>query len=278
MTDPALSFNDKNSLTAKGGFEHQREFIRLMERWRIDPIAARIAITLFGHTSCCHSSHLMAGPYPDATAKPDVLVKLIPLGSGSPQIARVSLKMISTEQLSGGPTHHAGRVPFRDARDAKLFPTNDPLLEAALLEHFVDGESISTKSPDLLARLSAYFSGPNLIDIALLALRGPEEKGLDDFIVITKSTSTPNFVKINDVRILPTVEAATLCAQTPFTASIPNEGRVGTIGNSYLHLQRGQALSAGEQRDIQLKINALALFEHGRLDSINSFHSGTANP
>ena len=255
-----LPFNDKNSQTAKAGFAHQKAFMRLADRWRSDPLAAALCREFFGPGACARALRIRAVPCPDASAKPDVLV-LADMPEGQTLRCAASLKMISSQKIADMPTHHAGRVPFRQAREHFLFPSGDPELESALLEHFVDGESISRKSPALLARLEAFYSGENLLRLAQCALAGlGDDKA--DFIALTLCDAPdPQSVTILDARACPCAKAAAFAASKPFRASEPAGDRVGTIGNGFLHLQRGQALSAGPQNDIQIKLNAKALFD-----------------
>jgi hypothetical protein len=70
----------------------------------------------------------------------------------------------------------------------------------------------------------------------------------DDGTLVLKST-----------RLLSAGQAIDVLCQLPPVLSDPRDGQVGTIGSKYMHIQRGQALSLGPQRDIQIKINAGAL-------------------
>lgn len=250
-----------NTDAADGGLWHQDELRRRLARWRSDPIGATLACALFGSSAVSGASGAGAEPMEDTAAKPDFKVWIQLPGQERSRVL-VSAKLISAEMTAsaGRPNHHAARVKFEEAHEHGLLPISNLELKGALLEHFIDGEALARREPPVIEAALAHYREQWPL-VARSALRGLKEP-FAEFLVISVATGKASegamtLVETRCCRIESAIEA--LLAEPPSLSS-PREGQVGTIGSRLMHIQRGQALSLGAQRDIQIKINAQALF------------------
>lgn len=251
-----------NTDAADGGLWHQDELRRRLAKWRSDPIGAPLAISLFGLDTLKKASSAGAERMEDITAKPDLRAWVKPIGTHSRLEALISAKLISAEMTTSlsRANHHAARVKFEEAHLHGLLPENDYQIKGSLLEHFIDGEALSRQSPEAIESALAHFKTqwPLIARSALQGLRAP----FAQFLVVStaEGKASTGALSLIETRCCTIEDAIALLISEPPALSSPREGQVGTIGNRLMHLQRGQALSLGIQRDIQIKINAQALF------------------
>lgn len=251
-----------NTDAADGGFWHQDELCRRLSRWRSDPIGATLACALFGGPAMSRAKSAGAERMEDTAAKPDLIAWAL-LGDGSRLESRVSAKLISGAMTASTSraSHHAARVRFEEAPEHGLLPALDFTLKGALLEHFIDGEALSRREPELIQNALAHFQA-NWPTIARCAVRGLAEPFAHALVIsVAHGKASQGGLDLTETRCWPIEKAIEFLIQEPPSLSSPREGQVGVIGSRLMHLQRGQALSLGAQRDIQIKINAQALFD-----------------
>ena len=249
-----------NQDAADGGYWHQRALIIALTRWRGDPFGARLAMALFGPDLLAAKS-CGAEPMADPSAKPDLRAWMIDK-NGATRHAMVSAKLarLGSTDSSARPMHHAARVKFDDAADHGLLPHDDLEIRSALLGHFIDGESLSRQDPEIAARAMAHLSASWPL-VARCALEGLGYPRATHVVVSFAEALEDGSLSLLQTRALPMQDAIAVLLTEPPSMSEPREGQVGTLGSRLMHIQRGQALSLGPQRDIQIKINAGALFE-----------------
>lgn len=250
-----------NTDAADGGLWHQDELCRRLSKWRSDPIGAPLAISLFGLDALKKASFAGAHRMEDLTAKPD-LRAWIRSNSGLESGALISAKLISAKMTSSisRANHHAARVKFEDAHLHGLLPADDFQVRGSLLEHFIDGEALSRQSEDAITQALHHFKTqwPLIARCALQGFQAPYAEFL--VISIAEGKASEQGLTLIETRCCSIDKAIEFLVTEPPSLSSPRDGQVGTIGSSLMHLQRGQALSLGVQRDIQIKINAQALF------------------
>lgn len=250
---------EDSKLAADGGLWHQEEILSRLARWRADPLGLALAIALFG-PDAPKARSLAPLRLSDLSAKPDFGARLLPL-SGAPRDALVSAKLIAGAMTSSDAraSHHASRAKFSEAHLHGILPESDLLARAALLEHFIDGEPLARQSPERLeaglSHLRAHWGA--IARAALEGLSNPKPS----FLLISRAEREGDSWRLLETRLLPMGRAVELASEGIPSASEPREGQVGTLGTRMLHLQRGQSLASGPQRDIQTKVNAAALFE-----------------
>lgn len=247
-----------NQDAADGGYWHQRALIDALARWRTSMLGARLALGLFGPMAL-HAKSMGANPMADPAAKPDLMAWMID-SDGQRREIFVSAKLarIGSTDSDARPMHHAGRVKFEDAPHHGLLPENDIELRGALLSHFVDGEPLSRQEANISSR-ALDFLAENWRTIARSAIAGQAAPHADFVAVSLAEAQEDGTLALRSTRIMTAQDAIDVLCQTAPTHSDPRDGQVGTIGSKFMHIQRGQALSLGEQRDIQIKINAGAL-------------------
>lgn len=260
------SVSERNSLAAKDGLAAQSWLVRELILWRRSFTGAGVIRSLFPDAELPFVRRVISEEYVGTSRKPDLWVQLLFADDSVSKREEVSAKLISYGMSDDGtrPSHHASRVPFRDAARHGIFPSDDAEVEAALLEHFVEGESLGRRNDVVSERTLAFFQTSKAF-IARAAVAGVAPPFASSIAIIREDGDGAR-----EVRVLSCERAIELLSSPPFVFSSPSDGRVGTIGNNLIHLQRGQALSVGEQRDIQIKINAKALFDAApRLERAN---------
>ncbi len=249
---------EESKSAADGGLWHQEEILERLRRWRADSLGFALALALFGEDAA-RALRLEPLRLSDPSAKPDLGARLL-LPGGLSRQALVSAKLIAGEMTSSAerPSHRASRAKFEQAHLHGILPESDLLARAALLEHFIDGEPLSSQDPARRERALAHLRScwRRIAASALEGLCDPKP----DFLLISRAERIGSSWRLLETRLLPLSLAIDLAAEGSPAASSPREGQIGTLGTRMLHLQRGQALSLGEQRDIQTKINAAALF------------------
>lgn len=250
-----------NTDAADGGLWHQDELCRRLSRWRSDPVGATLACALFGAQALSRAKAAGAERMEDTAAKPDLIAWAL-LSDGTRLESRVSAKLISGEMTASvsRASHHAARVRFEEAHDHGLLPALDFALKGALLEHFIDGEALSRREPEVIQNALDHFQ-KNWPTIARCAVRGLAEPFAHALVIsVANGKASEGGLSLTETRCWPIERAIEFLLNEPPGLSSPREGQVGVIGSRLMHLQRGQALSLGAQRDIQIKINAQALF------------------
>jgi hypothetical protein len=248
-----------NQDAADGGYWHQRLLIESIRRWRQSPLGARLVLSLFGSDAL---SALGAGaePMQDPSAKPDLMVWLTLANENRlERFVSAKLARVGSTDSADRPMHHAARVKFEDADRHGMLPADDLEIRSALLSHFIDGEALAFQDPELSMRAMAFLrSGWPLV--ARSAIEGIDQPKAD-FVAISKALpQSDGTLQLVETRLISSIEAIRALLADPPKMSSPKEGQVGTLGSRLLHIQRGQAQSLGHQRDIQIKINAGALF------------------
>lgn len=253
------AFSDRHQDSAQGGLLHELAWVDRLRSFRRDPWGARAALAFFGSESCSSGSPLLADRWADRSAKPDLCARL------GDQRALISVKLIregSSTDSDSGPMHHAARWRFESAHlEGALPDPADPSgapARAALLSHFIDGEPLGAQPAE--ARAAALdFLIASWDRICHSAVAGSGSDPADWLLIARESASDP--AELLDARALRVDQAVAFLRSEPPSIKPPKDGQIGTLGSRLLHLQRGQALSLGAQRDIQIKINAKALFD-----------------
>lgn len=248
-----------NQDAADGGYWHQRELIAALSRWRSDPLGARLLCALFGDAILSARS-AGAEPMADPSAKPDLRAWMIGRDGQSIQ-AHISAKLarIGSTDSPARPMHHAARVTFENASAHGLMPEHDLEARSALLSHFVDGEPLAHQgTPSATAALDHLRA--SWVQVARSAIEGMREPKARWLVISLAEPQADGTLRIAQTRLMSSESAIALLISEEISPSSPRDGQVGTIGNRMMHIQRGQALSLGAQRDIQIKINAAALF------------------
>lgn len=249
-----------NQNAADGGYWHQHKLIEALNNWRSNPLGARLGLALFG-SDLLRARSAGARPMDDPSAKPDLLAWMVD-ERGTRQEALVSAKLAREGSTASParPMHHAARVKFEDAEAHGLLPADDLESRSALLSHFLDGESLSRREPEVRERAMVHLRS-SWARAAACAVQGHAEPHAGWVVVSIASESPDGTLALALTRALRAADAVAALSAEPPEASEPREEQVGTIGSRMMHIQRGQALSLGAQRDIQVKINAGALFE-----------------
>lgn len=250
-----------NTDAADGGLWHQDELCRRLSKWRSDPLGATLACALFGAPVLARAKSAGADRMEDAAAKPDLIAWAL-LSDGSRVESRVSAKLISGEMTASTSraSHHAARVKFEEAHEHGLLPELDFTLKGALLEHFIDGEALARREPETIESALAHYKKSWPL-IARCAVRGLAEPFAHSLVIsVAQGKASEGGLALIETRCWPIETAIAFLLGEPPALSSPRDGQVGVIGSRLMHLQRGQALSLGAQRDIQIKINAQALF------------------
>lgn len=248
-----------NQDAADGGYWHQRLLIESIRRWRQSPLGARLVLGLFG-TQALSASGAGAEPMQDPSAKPDLMAWLsLPDGTRLERFISAKLARVGSTDSDERPMHHAARVKFEDADRHGMLPPDDLEIRSALLSHFIDGEPLAFRDPELSMRAMAFLrSGWPMV--ARSAIEGIDQPKADIVAISKAETLGDGTLQLVETRLISSMEAiSALLAEMPKMSS-PREGQVGTLGSRLIHIQRGQAQSLGHQRDIQIKINAGALF------------------
>lgn len=274
------SAQKRNQNAADGGYWHQQWAQQTFRQWRIDPIGYGWAHFLT-RSNLSSLEGIQARPHLLPQSKSDLRIELH-WDDGRIDRYGVSAKMMRegvTDNPDARSMHHASRVKFQDAPQWHIMTPDNLDINAAILSHFVDGHPLSLQESEIKNQTLAWIQS-QWQTIAQFALSGgPLEPEPADLLLISKAQildqnslslhewqifSDPHHDCqwfISDSRLIFISEALRCIAQEPITVSLPKDGQLGTIGNSFMHLQRGQALSAGEQKDIQIKINAAALWQ-----------------
>ena len=248
-----------NQDAADGGYWHQRQLIEALNNWRSNPLGARLAMALFGENAL-RAKACGAEPMEDPSAKPDLRAWMRkPDGEIVEAWVSAKLARIGSTDSEERPMHHAARIKFEEADEHGLLPGNDLEIRSALLSHFIDGESIARIDPELRARCMAWLSS-GWATAARSAIEGLGSPRATHLVVSLAKNSSGGQLELAGTRCIKAGQAAILAAGEAPKASEPREGQVGTIGGKWMHIQRGQALSSGPQRDIQIKINAAAFY------------------
>lgn len=249
-----------NQDAADGGYWHQRALIEALASWRSSELGARLAMALFG-PDALGARAIGAEPMDDPSCKPDLLAWIQPLHGARVQ-AQVSAKLarLDSTSESARPMHHAGRARFEEAHLHGLLPEHDLEARAALLGHFVDGEPLARQDESARAVAMACLSA-SWAQVARSAICGLKDPRATHLVISLARTRPDGSLELAETRCMPAESAVFALAASPPELTDPREGQVGTLGNRLMHIQRGQALSLGPQRDIQTKINAGALFK-----------------
>lgn len=248
-----------NQDAADGGYWHQRALIEALSSWRSSELGARLALALFG-AAALGARAIGAEPMDDPSCKPDLVAWLQP-AEGARVSARVSAKLARLDSTSDSsrPMHHAGRARFEEAHLHGILPENDLEARAALLGHFVDGEPLARQEPASRDRAMLFLrAGWPLV--AASAIRGIHDPRATHLVISTARALPDGSLQLAETRATPVEAAIAALLADPPELTDPREGQVGTLGSRMMHIQRGQALSLGEQRDVQIKVNAGALF------------------
>lgn len=249
-----------NQDAADGGYWHQRVLIEALLSWRSSELGARLALALFG-SEALGARALGAEPMDDPSCKPDLLAWLQPQHGGRVQ-AYVSAKLSRLDSTSDSsrPMHHAGRARFEEAHLHGLLPEHNLEARAALLEHFVDGEPLARQDESArdVAMTCLRASWPLVAHSAICGLKDPRATHL---VISVARARDDGSLELAETRCMLAHSAVSALGALAPELTDPREGQVGTLGNRLMHIQRGQALSLGAQRDIQTKINAGALFK-----------------
>lgn len=264
--DKTTGFNSK---AAKGGLENQRTLCLAIESFRTDKAGLACVLSVFG-AKAPGISKITARESDDTTEKTDVVV-CATFFDGSEAQELLSVKLVGSQMgAADRPAHHAARIRISECLDRGLFPS-DPFLLSCCHEHFLDGEPMGARDPATLAALTLHWNLASKT-IAREAVSGNKKRtptrvavclGSDDGGILDCSTMSAEGA-------IALLSSEPLCISDP---SVP--GRVGLVGSRLLSVQRGQSLSYPEQRDVQIKINAMAVFnEARRLDAA----SGRALP
>jgi hypothetical protein len=244
---------------ADGGFWHERALVEALRRWRRDPLGARLAMALFGPEALRAQSG-GADLMEDAAAKPD-LRAWMEWGPGTRREALVSAKLARAGSTDGPerPMHHAARVRFEDAALHGLLPPNDAFeARGALLAHFIDGEPLSAQDPALAAAAMAHLAS-SWETVARSAIEGLGDPKATHLVISVAHVAPDGSLSLSSTHAMEAAGAIALLSSLAPSMSSPREGQIGTLGSRLMHIQRGQALSMGAQRDIQIKINVGAL-------------------
>jgi hypothetical protein len=248
-----------NQDAADGGYWHQRALIEALRHWRADPLGARLALSIFGPALWAARS-CGAEPMEDPSAKPDLMAWMV--GSDGARIERhISAKLarIGATDSPARPMHHAARVTFEEASEHGLLPESDLEIRSSLLSHFIDGEPLARQDPERAERAMAFLRDHWGL-VALSAIEGLGDPRATHVAISLAQALPDGSLRLAQTRTMPSSAAIALLSREAPTMSDPREGQVGTLGSRWMHIQRGQALSLGPQRDIQIKINAGALF------------------
>lgn len=248
-----------NQDAADGGYWHQRALASALRHWRSDRLGARLALALFG-PDLFGASSCGAEPMEDPAAKPDILAWMV--GSdGVKRLRHISAKLarIGSTDDPARPMHHAARVKFDEAGAHGLLPDDDLEVRSALLSHFIDGEPLARQDPDLARRAMAHLRSQWDL-VARSAIEGLPHPRATHLVISLAEVQPDGSLRLAHTRSMPSSDAIAALARDAPSMSAPREGQVGTLGSRMMHIQRGQALSLGAQRDIQIKINAGALF------------------
>lgn len=248
-----------NQDAADGGYWHEEALAESLSRWRRDPRGARLALSIFGPDALKASSG-GASSMADPAAKPD-LRAWMRWPDGSEREAYISAKLarIGSTDSPDRPMHHAARIKFEDADQHGLLPVEAFDVRGAILSHFIDGESLSRQDPAISQRALAHFCDHWRL-VARSAIQGLAAPCASHLVISLAEIQGDGTLALQSTRSMSSEDAiAALCAMPP-SLSAPRDGQVGTIGSKMMHIQRGQALSLGVQRDIQIKINVGALY------------------
>lgn len=258
-----------NQDAADGGYWHQRELAHALSRWRSDRLGARLALALFG-PDLLRAASCGAEPMEDPAAKPDLVAWMVD-ANGLRRFCHISAKLarIGSTDDPARPMHHAARVKFDEAGPHGLLPDDDLEVRSAMLSHFIDGEPLARQDPRLAERAMARLrlSWSLVARSAIEGLKSPQATHL---VISLASVEPDGSLRLAHTRALPSADAIEALTRDAPSMSCPREGQVGTLGSRMMHIQRGQALSLGAQRDIQIKINAGALFLHA--PPLGEFH------
>lgn len=252
-----------NTEAAEGGLWHQEEIIRRINLWRTLPSGTRLVLGFWSLEELRNTRTIEARLMENLVAKPDF--KIIRTSKqGQVEEILVSAKLISAQMTASTsrPNHHAARVRFEEAHEHGLLPDNDIDLKGLILSHFIDGESLSRREAEEQEKVRVFYQSQwgKIIECALAGLRTPKAEFL--LISTAHSRHSEQGLEVIETKVGAIKPVVEWLAQTPVKLSNPREGQVGTIGNEFVHLQRGQALSLGAQKDIQIKMNAQAIFDH----------------
>ena len=247
-----------NQDAADGGYWHQRMLISALTHWRRNPLGARLALGLFG-MEALSAQAIGAEGMSDPSAKPDLTAWMVLNGQRVERNISAKLARIGSTDSDARPMHHAARVKFDDAGAHGLLPDDDFELRGALLAHFIDGESLSRQDPVVAQRALAWLRVKWPM-VARSAIEGMEFPKADTLVISLAKAQEDGSLSLVETRLLSAEWAISELISLQPNMSEPREGQVGTIGSKMMHIQRGQALSVGYQRDIQIKINAGALF------------------
>lgn len=248
-----------NQDAADGGYWHEAALAGALSRWRRDPLGARLALSIFG-PDALRASAGGAASMADPAAKPD-LRAWMRWPDGLEREAHISAKLarMGSTDSPERPMHHAARVKFDDASLHGLLPQDAFDVRGAILSHFIDGESLSRQEPEIAAKALAHFQD-QWATVARSAIQGMSAPFASHLVISMAKIQDGGSLVIQSTRSMSVADAiAALCAHPP-ALSAPRDGQVGTIGSKMMHIQRGQALSLGAQRDIQIKINVGALY------------------
>lgn len=248
-----------NQDAADGGYWHEEALAGALSRWRRDPLGARLALSIFGQ-DVLRASSGGASSMADPAAKPD-LRAWMRWPDGSEREAHISAKLarIGSTDSPDRPMHHAARIKFEDADQHGLLPVEAFDVRGAILSHFIDGESLSRQDPAIADKALAHFKAHWSV-VARSAIQGMSAPFASHLVISLAKIQEDGALTLQSSRSMSAEDAiAALCAAPP-SLSAPRDGQVGTIGSKMMHIQRGQALSLGSQRDIQIKINVGALY------------------